>query len=130
MPGKILITEEEFRELCAKYTREEIAKMKGATEGWVWTKTKQYGIKPIAACEVCLKKFVLAGKERQCPNCRKNPLKERSKPAYKPKENVKKSNVFEIEKQMRKQGKNYADYQKAKTIEEFARVDVRRRNEE
>lgn len=31
---------------------------------------------------------------------------------------------------MRKQGKNYADYQKAKTIEEFARVEVRRRNEE
>ena len=30
MPGKILITEEEFRELCAKYTREEIAKMKEA----------------------------------------------------------------------------------------------------
>lgn len=90
MPGKILITEEEFRELCAKYTREEIAKMKGATECLVWTKTKQYGIKPIAACEVCLKKFVPAGKERQCPNCRKKPLKERSKPAYKPKENVKK----------------------------------------
>jgi len=125
MPGKIPITEEEFKELCSKYTKEEIAQMKGATYGWVWSKTKQYGAKPVAACEVCQKRFIPVRKERQCPNCRKTPLKERSKPAYKPKENIKKSNAFEIERQMRKQGKSYADYQKAKTIEEFARVEVR-----
>ena len=38
--------------------------------------------------------------------------------------NIKKSNAFEIERQMREQGRSYADYQKAKTIEEFARVKV------
>ena len=51
MPGKISITEEEFRGLCAKYTREEIAQMKGATVNWVWSKTKKYGIKPVVVCE-------------------------------------------------------------------------------
>ena len=46
MPGKIPITETEFKELCAKHTREEIAQIKGATENWVWAKTKEYGVKP------------------------------------------------------------------------------------
>lgn len=127
MPGKIPITEEEFRELCSRHTKEEIAQMKGATYGWVWSKTKQYGVKPVAACEVCQKRFTPKGREKCCPDCRTTPQKERCKPAYKPKEeNIKKSNAFEIEKQMRKQGKTYADYQKSKTIEEFARVEVKR----
>ena len=99
--------------------------MKGATYGWVWSKTKQYGVKPVAACEVCEKRFTPKGREKCCPSCRTTPQKERCKPAYKPKEeNIRKSNAFEIERQMRKQGRSYADYQKAKTIEEFARVKV------
>lgn len=125
MPGKIPITEEEFRELCGKYTKEEIAQMKGATENWVRTKTKKFGVKPVAVCERCQKRFTPKGREEYCPACRTTPQRERSKPAYKPKENIKKSNAFEIERQMRKQGKSYADYQKAKTIEEFARVEVK-----
>lgn len=126
MPSKIPITEEEFRELCSRHTKEEIAQMKGATYGWVWSKTKQYDVKPVAACEVCQKRFTPKGREKCCPDCKTAPKKRRSKPVYKPKENVKKSNAFEIEKQMRKQGKTYADYQKSKTIEEFARVEVKR----
>ena len=126
MPGKIPITEEEFKELCAKYTREEIAQMKVVTENWVWTKTKKFGVKPVVVCENCQKRFTPTGREKYCPSCRTTPTKERSRPAYKPKEeNVRKSNAFEIERQMRKQGKSYADYQKAKTIEEFARVEVK-----
>lgn len=126
MPGKIPTTETEFKELCAKHTREEIAQIKGATENWVWAKTKEYGVKPVVICEICQKRFTPKGREKYCPDCRTVPKKRRSKPAYKPKENVKKSNAFEIEKQMRKQGKTYADYQKSKTIEEFARVEVKR----
>lgn len=125
MPGKIPITEEEFRELCGKYTKEEIAQMKGATENWVWTKTKKFDVKPVAVCERCQKRFTPKGREEYCPACRTTPQRERSKPAHKLKENIKKSNAFEIERQMRKQGKSYADYQKAKTIEEFARVEVK-----
>ena len=125
MPGKIPITEEEFRELCSKYTREEIAQMKGVTEAWVWRKMKEYGVKPMVACEVCMMRFVPVRQERQCPYCRKTPPEKKSKSAYKPEMNIKKSNAFEIERQMRKQGKSYADYQKAKTIEEFARVEVK-----
>ena len=124
MPGKIPITEEEFRELFAKYTKEEIAQMKGATENWVWTKTQKFGVKPVVVCERCRKRFTPKGREKYCPSCRTTPTKERSRPAYKPEMNIKKSNAFEIERQMRKQGKIYADYQKAKTIEEFARVEV------
>ena len=123
MPGKIPITEEEFRELCSKYTREEIAQMKGATENWVWSKTKKFGVKPVVVCENCQKRFTPAGREKYCPSCRTTPTKERNKPVYKPEMNIKKSKAFEIERQMRKQGKSYADYQKAKTIEEFARVE-------
>lgn len=130
MPGRIPITEAEFRELCSKYTREEIAQIKGATENWVWTKMNRYGIKPVVVCEVCLKRFAPTGREKHCPACRTSTLKKRSNPTHKPKGDIKSSNAFEIERQMRKQGKNYADYQKAKTIEEFARVEVRRRNEE
>ena len=124
MPGKIPITEEEFRELCGKYTREEIAQIKVVTENWVWTKTKKYGVKPVVVCERCQKRFTPKGREKYCPSCRTTPPKERSKPHYRPKENIKKSNAFEIERQMRKQGKTYADYQKAKTIEDLARVEV------
>lgn len=124
MPGRIPITEEEFRELCAKYTQEEIAKIKGVTENWVWSKTHRYGVKPVAVCEFCLGRFQRVNRERSCPACRKNPTRERNKPEYRQKEIVEGSNAFEIEKQMRKQGKRYADYQKAKTIEEFARVEV------
>ena len=61
MPGKISITEEEFRGLCAKYTREEIAQMKGATVNWVWSKTKKYGIKPVVVCKRCQKRFTPKG---------------------------------------------------------------------
>ena len=121
MPGKISITEEEFRGLCAKYTREEIAQMKGATVNWVWSKTKKYGIKPVVVCKRCQKRFTPKGREEYCPSCRTTP---RNRPAHKPEMNIKKSNAFEIERQMREQGRSYADYQKAKTIEEFARVKV------
>lgn len=124
MPGRIPITEEEFKDLCSKYTQEEIAKIKGATEGWVWSKTHRYGVKPVAVCEICRRRFQRVNRERSCPACRKDPGSARSRPEPKPKEITKGSNAFEIEKQMRKQGKNYADYQKAKTIEEFARVEV------
>ncbi len=124
MPGKISITEEEFRGLCAKYTREEIAQMKGATVNWVWSKTKKYGIKPVVVCKRCQKRFTPKGREEYCPSCRTTPIKERNRPAHKPEMNIKKSNAFEIERQMREQGRSYADYQKAKTIEEFARVKV------
>lgn len=110
MPGRIPITEEEFRELCNKYTREEIARIKVATENWVWSKTKKYGIKPVVVCERCQKRFTPKGREEYCPSCRTTPTKERSRPAYKPKENIKKSKAFEIERQMRKQRKTYADY--------------------
>lgn len=124
MPGRIPITEEELRELCSKYTQKEIAEIKGATEGWVWSKMNRYGVKPVVICATCLKRFHRAGRERQCPTCRESPIKERNKLAHKPKEIAEGSNAFEIERQMRKQGKSYADYQKAKTIEEFARVEV------
>lgn len=53
MPGRIPITEEDFRELRGKYTREEIAQIKVVTENWVWTKTKKYGVKPVVVCERC-----------------------------------------------------------------------------
>ena len=124
MPGRIPITEEEFKDLCNKYTQEEIAKIKGATKGWVWSKMNRYGVKPVVVCEVCLERFQRANREKQCPACRKGPGKARSRPEYKPRKKAKGSNVSEIEKEMRKQGKGYADYQKAKTIEEFARVEV------
>lgn len=81
MPGKIPITEEEFRELCTKCTREEIAQMKGATENWVWPKTKKYGIKPVVVCKRCQKRFTPKGREEYCPSCRTTPIKERNRPA-------------------------------------------------
>lgn len=124
MPKEIPITEEEFRELCSKYTREEIAQMKAATVNWVWSKTKKYGIKPVVVCKRCQKRFTPKGREEYCPSCRTTPIKERNRPAHKPEMNIKKSNAFEVERQMREQGRSYADYQKAKTIEEFARVKV------
>lgn len=124
MPGKIPITEKEFKELCAKYTKDEIAQMKNATGSWVWEKTKKYGVKPVTVCIICQKRFTPKGRELECPVCKTAPRKDRTRAVRKVKTNTKVSKAFQIEKEMRKQGKSYADYQKAKTIEEFARVEV------
>lgn len=64
--------------------------------------------------------------EKMCPECRKTKKYPKYEPLIKPKpyRKPRKSKAFQIETEMRKQGKNYADWQKERTIAKYARVKI------
>lgn len=125
MPKRIPITEEEFVQLAKTCTTDEIVALKGVSKAWVQEKQSIYNVLTMRTCASCGAKFSPEGMERNCPTCRDpEAKKEKYKQSRLRKGKRKASNAFAIEGEMRLQGKCYADYQKAQTIAEFARVEI------
>lgn len=119
-------TDEEWGKLCKEHTTAEIMAILCIGKASVSKQQTRTGIKPLRVCIDCSTRFTPVSTERLCPHCQKNKKYHyeatvKKKP-YRGK--PRKSKAFEIEKKMRKKGKNYAAYQKAQTVEEYARVRI------
>lgn len=124
MRGKA-VSGEEYIKLCENHTADEIAEIMDVSRGFVSKLQAKYKTKPKRECSECHKRFAPVRNEMMCPECRKT----KKYPKYEPYPQKvytkpRKSRAFEIEKQMRQQGKCYADYQKAQTIAKYARVKI------
>ena len=124
MRGKA-VSGEEYIRLCEEHTASEIAEIMEVSKGFVPKLQAKYKVKPKRECSECHKRFGPIRNEKMCPECRKTKKYKYESPIKpKPYRKPRKSKVFEIEREMRKQGKCYADYQKAQTIAEYARVEL------
>lgn len=117
---------EEYIRLCETHTPKEIAEIMGISKATISKLQTETKVKPKRACVKCGKRFDPVRNEAMCPECQKTrKYKYYQTPQPKPaRRKPRKSKAFKIEKEMRKQGKNYADYQKERTIAEYARVEV------
>jgi len=117
------IDRDEYVRLCEQYTATEIAEIMDISNASVTVMQRETKVKPKRVCSRCGTRFEPVRNEQQCPECQKTRVyKYPALPVKKPYRKPRKSKAFQIEKQMRKQGKNYADYQKERTIAEYARV--------
>lgn len=116
----------QFVELCKTKTAKEVADVLGLTTSAVYSRARLLGCKPLATCRCCGGTYTPVSREQMCPACRGGtPVEAKQPKARRKKGKTKhKSRAFVIEGEMRKQGMRYADYQKAQTIAEFARVEV------
>lgn len=123
MRGKA-VSGEEYIRLCEKHTASEIAEIMEVSKGVVSKLQAKHKVKPKRECSECHKRFSPVRNEKMCPECRKTKKYKYEPTPQKVYQKPRKSRVFEIEREMRKQGKCYADYQKAQTIAEYARVEI------
>ena len=125
MRGKA-VSGEEYIRLCEEHTASEIAEIMEISKGLVSKLQAKHKVKPKRECSECHKRFDPVRNEKMCPECRKTKKYSKYEPLIKPKpyRKPRKSKAFQIEREMRKQGKCYADYQKAQTIAEYARVEI------
>lgn len=114
----------QFVELCKTKTCREVADVLCLTTSAVYRKARLLGCKPLAVCRRCEGTYAPVSREQLCPACRGGaPVEAKQPKARRKKGKTKhKSRAFAIEDEMRKQGKRYADYQKERTIAEYARV--------
>lgn len=123
MRGKA-VSGEEYIKLCENHTADEIAEIMDVSRGFVSKLQAKYKVKPKRECSECHKRFDPVRNEKMCPECHKTKKYKYESPIKpKPYRKPRKSKAFQIETEMRKQGKCYADYQKAQTIAEYARVE-------
>jgi predicted amidophosphoribosyltransferase len=115
---------EEYIKLCENHTPAEIAEIMGISKSSVSNLQAKTKVKPKRECSKCQKRFDPVRNEAMCPECQKTRTYKYypSTPPRTTRRKPRKSKAFKIEKEMRKQGKNYADYQKERTIAEYARV--------
>lgn len=124
MRGKAASGEEYIR-LCEEHTASEIAEIMDVSKGLVSKLQAKHKVKPKRECSECHKRFDPVCNEKMCPECRKTKKYKYESPIKpKPYRKPRKSKAFQIEAEMRKQGKNYADWQKERTIAEYARVEI------
>lgn len=125
MRGKA-VSGEEYIRLCEEHTASEIAEIMEVSKGFVSKLQAKHKVKPKRECSECHKRFDPVRNEKMCPECRKTKKYPKHEPSIKPKpyRKPRESKAFQIEAEMRKQGKNYADWQKEKTIAEYARVKI------
>ena len=114
---------DEYIKLCENHTADEIAEIMNVSREFVKKLQARYKVKPQRECSECHKQFDPVYNEKMCPECRKTKKYNKYEPLpQKVYRKPRKSKAFEIEKEMRKQGKRYADYQKERAIAEYARV--------
>lgn len=123
MRGKA-VSGEEYIRLCEKHTASEIAEIMEVSKGFVSKLQAKHKVKPKRECSECHKRFSPVRNEKMCPECRKTKKYKYEPTPQKVYQKPRKSRVFEIEREMRKQGKNYADWQKERIIAEYARVKI------
>ncbi len=117
MRGKA-VSGEEYIRLCEEHTASEIAEIMEVSKGFVSKLQAKHKVKPKREYSECHKRFDPVRNEKMCPECRKTKKYKYESPM------PRKSKAFQIETEMRKQGKNYADWQKERTIAEYARVKI------
>lgn len=103
MRGKA-VSGEEYIRLCEKHTASEIAEIMEVSKGFVSKLQAKHKVKPKRECSECHKRFDPVRNEKMCPECRKTKKYKYEPTPQKVYQKPRKSRVFEIEREMRKQG--------------------------